>query len=59
MLLWASLPNNASPLLFAKLDIQDGLWGMVVPDDTGYNFAYSPQLDSSKPIMIGVVPSSL
>jgi hypothetical protein len=55
----ANLPDDASPVLLAKLDIQDGFWRMVVPDTTDYNFAYVlPQLDPADPIMI-VVPSSL
>jgi hypothetical protein len=56
----ATTPVDATPLLFAKLDIKDGFWRMVVPEKDEYNFAYVlPQLpgDDSEPQI--VVPSSL
>ena len=56
----ATTPVDSTPFLFAKLDIKDGFWRMVVPEDDEYNFAYVlPQLpgDESDPQI--VIPSSL
>ena len=57
----ATTPVDSTPFLFAKLDIKDGFWRMVVPNDDEYNFAYVlPQLpgeEGSDPQI--VVPSSL
>jgi hypothetical protein len=57
----ATTPSNDVPILLAKLDIKDGFWRMVVPEDDEFNFAYVlPQLPSTKAAapMI-VIPSSL
>jgi hypothetical protein len=57
----ATTPVDSTPFLFAKLDIKDGFWRMVVPENDEYNFAYVlPQLpgdENSEPQI--VVPSSL
>ena len=57
----ATTPVDDTPMLFAKLDIKDGFWRMVVPEDDEFNFAYVlPQLPgsvASEPLI--VVPSSL
>jgi hypothetical protein len=57
----ATTPIDETPLLFAKLDIKDGFWRMVVPEKDEFNFAYVlPQLpgcEDAAPMI--VVPSSL
>jgi hypothetical protein len=57
----ATTPVDETPLLFAKPDIKDGFWRMVVPEKDEFNFAYVlPQPQGSKdsePRI--VVPSSL
>ena len=35
-----TLPDSDGPILFAKLDIKDGFWRMVVPDDAHEQFCY-------------------
>ena len=55
-------PENKGPILFSKLDIEDGYWRMVVPADDEWNFAYvlpkqDPQ-DPDEPTIL-VIPSSL
>jgi hypothetical protein len=49
------------PFLFAKLDIKDGFWRMVVPADDEFNFCYiMPTLpDAPTTEMMIVVPASL
>jgi hypothetical protein len=45
--------------LFSKLDIKDGYWRMVVPEDDEWNFAYVlPKLHPDEPTQL-VIPSSL
>jgi hypothetical protein len=57
----ATTPTDKTPFLFAKLDIKDGFWRMVVPEADEFNFAYVlPQLpgsDDQDPQI--VIPSSL
>ena len=57
----ATTPIDSIPFLFAKLDIKDGFWRMVVPENDEYNFAYVlPQLpgeEGNDPQI--VIPSSL
>jgi hypothetical protein len=57
----ATTPVDSTPFLFAKLDIKDGFWRLVVPEDDEYNFAYVlpnlPGDENSEPQI--VVPSSL
>jgi hypothetical protein len=37
----ANAPNGqGGPILFSKLDIKDGYWRMVVPEDNKWHFAY-------------------
>lgn len=47
-------------LLFTKLDLKDGYWPMVVPDNAEYNFAYYwlPKRNKDEELMI-VIPSAL
>jgi hypothetical protein len=52
-------PLSKGPLLFSKLDIKDGYWCMVVPEDDEWNLAYVLcKLDPNEE-MILVIPSSL
>jgi hypothetical protein len=45
--------------MFSKLDIKDGYWQMVVPEEEEWNFTYIlPKADPQEPIML-VIPSSL
>jgi hypothetical protein len=57
----ATTPTDKTPFLFAKLDIKDGFWRMVVAKADEFNFAYVlPQLpgsDVQDPQI--VIPSSL
>ena len=60
-LIWAlaKAPEELGAFLFAKLDIKDGYWRMVVNPDDAWNFAYVlPRKDASEPIVL-VVPQSL
>jgi hypothetical protein len=55
-------PEALGPVLFSKLDIKDGYWRMVVPEEDEWNFAYvlpkaNPQ-DLDEPTIL-VIPSSL
>eukprot|EP00797_Seminavis_robusta_P014093 Sro2145_g316350.1 n/a (258) ;mRNA; f:5112-6003 len=55
----ATSSEDEGPWVFMKLDIKDGFWRMVVPEDQEYNFCYVlPQTTPNEPIQI-VVPSSL
>jgi hypothetical protein len=36
----ANAPDGQGPILFLKLDIKDGYWRMVVPEDDEWHFAY-------------------
>ena len=55
----ATSPEEHGPWVFMKLDIKDGFWRMVVPEEAEFNFCYVlPQDDPNAPIQI-VVPSSL
>jgi hypothetical protein len=55
----ATAPNAQGPILFSKLDIKDGYWRMVVPEDDEWNFAYVlPKLSPDEPTQL-VIPSSL
>ena len=53
--------SDSEPLLFAKIDLKDGYWRMVVPTDEEYNFAYVlPQLEGSTDTDFDIViPSAL
>jgi hypothetical protein len=57
----ATTPVDDTPFLFAKLDIKDGFWRMVVPENDEYNFAYvlpqPPGSENAEPMI--VIPSSL
>jgi len=53
----AAAPDNG-PIFFAKWDIKDGFWRMVVSDDDAWNFCYVlPGSPPENPII--VVPTSL
>ena len=58
----ATCSTDQGPILFCKLDIKDGFWRMVVPEDVEEQFCYVlPQLPGASPdeeIMI-VVPAAL
>ena len=55
----ATSSEDDGPWLFMKLDIKDGFWRMVIPEEDEFNFCYVlPQEDPTLPIQI-VVPSSL
>lgn len=52
-------PDAQGPILFSKLDIKDGYWRMVVPEDEEWNFAYVlPKQHPDEPTQL-VIPSSL
>jgi hypothetical protein len=58
----ASTPDEPMPFLFAKIDIKDGFWRMVlVPADDEFNFCYvMPTLpDAPTTEKMIVVPASL
>jgi hypothetical protein len=53
----ATTPDDDTPVLFAKkLDIKDGSWWMVVPEEEEYNFAYvlpqPPGSANSEPMIV-------
>jgi hypothetical protein len=54
----ASAPDEPMPFLFAKLDIKDGFWRMVVPADDEYNFMPTLPGAPTTETMI-VVPATL
>ncbi|CAB9522272.1 expressed unknown protein [Seminavis robusta] len=55
----ATSSEDEGPWVFMKLDIKDGFWRMMVPEQYEYNFCYVlPQDNPTDPIQI-VVPSSL
>ena len=55
----ATAPDAQGPILFSKLDIKDGYWRMVVPEEAEWNFAYVlPKLQPDDPVQL-VIPSSL
>jgi hypothetical protein len=55
----ATSSEDHGPWVFMKLDIKDGFWRLVVPEEDAFNFCYVlPQTDPSQPTQI-VVPSSL
>ena len=57
----ATLPDHNGPILFCKLDIKDGFWRMVVPENDQEQFCYVLPPDPDNPnddIMI-VVPAAL
>jgi hypothetical protein len=45
--------------LFSKLDIKDGYWREVVPEDDEWNFAYVQRLENPDDDIKLVIPSSL
>jgi hypothetical protein len=51
--------DGRSPILFSKLDVKDGYWRMVVPEDDEWHFAYVlPKEHPDEPTRL-VIPSSL
>ena len=55
----ATKPEHHGPWAFMKLDIKDGFWRLIVPEEDEFNFCYVlPCQTSQQPIQI-VVPSSL
>ena len=55
----ATAPDAQGPVLFSKLDIKDGYWRMVVPEEAEWNFAYVlPKMHPDEPVQL-VIPSSL
>ena len=55
-----SQPTDAGPIVFAKIDIKDGFWRMVVPPDQKEHFCYvlpQPNNPDAEPMI--VVPDSL
>lgn len=55
----AHADSNNGPLLFAKLDIKDGFWRMVVPPQDEWNFAYVLPKRNDDENSFLVVPSAL
>ena len=55
----AHAPSPTIPITFAKLDIKDGYWRMVVSDEDAWNFCYvlPPAKEGDPPQL--VVPASL
>jgi hypothetical protein len=52
-------PRGRRPILFSKLDIKDGYWRMVVPEDNEWHFAHVlPKASLDEPTNL-VIPSSL
>ena len=55
----ATSPEENGPWVFMKLDIKDGFWRLVVPEQDEFNFCYVlPQLQPNEPVQI-VVPSAI
>jgi hypothetical protein len=55
----ATAPDSQGPVLFSKIDIKDGYWRMVVPQDDEWHFAYVLPTDNpDDPIQL-VIPSCL
>ena len=54
----ANAPEEDGDILFAKLDIKDGFWRMVVPEGAEWNFAYVLPQKPGEPIRL-VIPSAL
>jgi hypothetical protein len=55
----ATAPDVGGPILFSKIDIKDGYWRMVVPEDEEWHFAYVlPKSHPDEPLQL-VVPSCL
>jgi hypothetical protein len=55
----ANAPDGQGPILFSKLDIKDGYWRMVVPEDNEWHFAYVlPKASPDEETQL-VIPSSL
>jgi hypothetical protein len=55
----ATAPEAEGTILFSKLDIKDGYWRMVVPEDDEWHFAYVlPKASPDEPTQL-VIPSSL
>jgi hypothetical protein len=55
----ANALDGGGPILFSKLDIKDGYWHMVVPEDEEWNFAYVLPKASPDEDTYLVIPSSL
>lgn len=55
----ANAPDGQGPILFSKLDIKDGYWRMVVPEDEEWQFAYVLPKEFPDDDTFLVVPSSL
>jgi len=53
----AASPKHG-PLFFAKWDIKDGFWQMMVSQEDAWNFCYILPTKHGEPIQI-VVPTSL
>jgi hypothetical protein len=55
----ATSPEEQGPWVFLKLDIKDGFWRMMVPEEEEFNFCYvMPRQHADEPIQL-VVPSAL
>ena len=54
-----SVATAEGRILFSKLDIKDGYWRIVVPEDDYWHFAYVlPKASLDEPTQL-VIPSSL
>jgi hypothetical protein len=55
----ATAPDAQGPVLFSKLDVKDGYWRMVVPQEDEWHFAYVlPKASPDEPTQL-VIPSCL
>jgi hypothetical protein len=55
----ATAPDGNGPVLFSKLDVKDGYWRMVVPQEDEWHFAYVlPKASPDEPTQL-VIPSCL
>jgi hypothetical protein len=52
-------PDGQGPILFSKLDIKDGYWRMVVPEDDKWHFAYFLPMASPDEETQLIIPSLL